>query len=176
MGFGSQSPAWRSKSPGIPWVPPASRASFRSRPTCPQFRGPRLGPAGPRLSYLGPWEECGGWGFAAFRGGGFVVFRPGSFVSFAGRGFVAFADRGFVLFLGLFASLEFLVFLDFMLRNRSFQRPWGCSAIPVPGCDEQGAGWGGAVGAGGVRFLPSPSVPPCPPAIEELLHVLVELA
>lgn len=105
-----------------------------------------------------------------------MVFRPGSFVSFAGRGFVAFADRGFVLFLGLFASLEFLVFLDFMLRNRSFQRPWGCSAIPVPGCDEQGAGWGGAVGAGGVRFLSSPSVPPCPPAIEELLHVLVELA
>ena len=139
LSFGSQSSAWRRKSPGIPWVPQASRASFRSRPTCSQFRGPRLGPAGPRLSYLGPWEEVG-WGFAAFSGWGLVVFGPVSFVAFAGRGFVAFADRVFVLFLGLFAALEFLVFLDFMLRNTSFQRPWGCSASPVPGCDEQGAG------------------------------------
>ena len=142
-------------------VPQASRASFRYRPTCSQFRGPRLGPAGPRLSYLGPWEEAGGWGFAAFSGWGLVVFGPVSFVvfagrgflAFAGRGFLAFADRGFVLFLGLLASLEFLVFLDFMLRNTSFQRPWGCSASPVPGCDEQGAGWGG-VGWGRWRLFP----------------------
>lgn len=86
-----------------------------------------------------------------------MVFRPRSFVAFAGRGFVAFADRGFVLFLGLFASLEFLVFLDFMLRNMSLQKPRGCSASPVPGCDEQGAGWGG-VGQGG-RWRLFPSIP-----------------
>lgn len=57
-----------------------------------------------------------------------MVFRP-RFVAFAGRGFVAFADRGFVLFLG-FASLEFLVFLDFMLRNTSFQKPRGLLCEP----------------------------------------------
>lgn len=50
----------------------------------------------------------------------FVVFAGRGFVAFAGRGFLAFADRGFVLFLGLFASLEFLVFLDFMLLLKNF--------------------------------------------------------
>lgn len=60
-------------------------------------------------------------------------------MAFADRGFVAFAGG---VFLGLFASLEFVAFLDFMLGSTSLQRPCGCSPSPVPGRDAQGVGWG----------------------------------
>lgn len=50
------------------------------------------------------------------------------------------------VFLGSLTSLDFLASLDFKLRNTSLQRSWGCDAC--------------GVGAGGVRFLPPPSLPP----------------
>lgn len=101
------------------------------------------------------------------RGGSFAWSCGGGFAAFVDRGFVVFDSGVFVLsevFLGSLTSLDFLASLDFKLRNTSLQRSWGCDAC--------------GVGAGGVRFLP-PSPPPtfcCPPAVEELLYVLVELA
>lgn len=56
----------------------------------------------PRLSYLGPWEEVGGWGFPVFAGGVFVAFAA---------------------FLGL-TFFDFLVSLDFKLGNTSLHRSW----------------------------------------------------
>lgn len=75
-----------------------------------------MGASLPRLSYLGPWEEGGGWGFPMVCWGGFTVF--------AGGVFVVFAD-----FLG---CLDFLVSLDFKLGNTSLHRLWG----------GEGGGWG----------------------------------
>lgn len=74
--------------------------------------------------------------------------RGGSFAAFVDRGFVVFTGGVFVLsevFLGSLTSLDFLVSLDFKLGNTSLQRSWGCHAC--------------GVGAGGVRFLPPPSLP-----------------
>lgn len=74
----------------------------------------------PRLSYLGPWEDSGGWDFPGVRWGGFVAF--------AGRGFTVFAGAVFVViaaFLGFLTFLDFLVSLDFKLGNRSLHRSWG---------------------------------------------------
>lgn len=68
-------------------------------------------------------------------------------------------------------SFDFLVSLDFQPGNTSLQRSPGCYAH-VCVC----RGWGGE--AGSIRFLPAPSLPLSarPPAVEELLYVVVELA
>lgn len=92
----------------------------------------------------------------AFRGGalvgfsGFAGFGGGRFVALAGGGLLAFTGGAFVLlsvFLGFLTSLDFLASLDFPLENMSLQKS---------GAAMRGRGWG----AGGVRFLRSPSPPP----------------
>lgn len=111
-----------------PWCPPRTAQGFLSvrRPLLPVL-GLLIGTSRPRLSYLGPWEEGGGWGFP-------VVCR-GGFVAFAGRGFVVFAGGVLVVlaaFLGFLTFLDFLVSLDLELGNTSLHRSRG----------GEGGGWG----------------------------------